>query len=544
MQRNRPRPAPLFPGLLLPLLVVALAAFAGAPAARSAVTARAKPSPRVTLRVMTLNIFDGGDELNLATGQFCNNPQGCPETLARVVDVIRASGADVVGIEEGEHNAGPIAEALGWYASERMQIVSRLPLVDPPGGNSVYIFVQLAPGRVAALMNVHLPSDPYGPYEIRDGATPAEIDALERSVRLPAIQAQLAALPGLVAAGIPVFLTGDFNSPSYLDWTAAAAAVRPEVRFPFAWPVSVALAQAGFRDSYRQVHPDPVASFGFTWTPGGPESVTDEVHDRIDWVLAAGDAQARDSKVVGEAGEPVVDIVVNPWPTDHRGVVTTFDLLPGTAPVMTAVSARRVTVGEDLSVLFHAPGKIGEQVALLPAGGPASAAVARRPTGSGTAPLDGTLVFATGALAPAAYEAALLDAKNNVLSRSPFWLYSPGTPTEVHTGKLEYARGEPIDVFWSAAPGMRWDWLAIYSPGESGGNPNSTTCNAGPCGNGHYLIYTYTHASVQGSTAFGPDALPGYTTWPLQPGTYEIQLLLDDGYRTLAHSAQFKVVQP
>jgi len=36
----------------------------------------------------------------------------------------------------------------------------------------------------------------------------------------------------------------------------------------------------------------------------------------------------------------------------------------------------------------------------------------------------------------------------------------------------------------------------------------------------------------------------GYTTWPLQPGNYEIRLLLDDGYRSAATSAPFKVVQP
>ena len=35
-----------------------------------------------------------------------------------------------------------------------MKIVSRLPLVDPPGGNGKYTFVEVSPGRVAALENV------------------------------------------------------------------------------------------------------------------------------------------------------------------------------------------------------------------------------------------------------------------------------------------------------------------------------------------------------------------------------------------------------
>ena len=60
---------------------------------------------------------------------------------------------------------------------------------------------------------------------------------------------------------MPVFLTGDMNSPSYLDWTAVAA-VRPQVAYPLVWPVSKALADAGFRDSYRDAYPDPVARPG------------------------------------------------------------------------------------------------------------------------------------------------------------------------------------------------------------------------------------------------------------------------------------------
>ena len=95
--------------------------------------------------------------------------------------------------------------------------------------------------------------------------------------------------------------------------------------------MSRALADAGFRDSYREVHPDPVAVPGFTWTPGGPESVPNEVHDRIDWVLASGRARAVESEIVGERGGPDVDIAIEPYPTDHRGVVSTFVVEAGRA---------------------------------------------------------------------------------------------------------------------------------------------------------------------------------------------------------------------
>src|SRR6185369_5437097 len=123
------------------------------------------------VRVMALNIFYGGDEIDLHTGSWCHRSSGCPETLAQVEKVIHDSGADIVGIEEGEHNAGVIATALGWYASDRMQVISRFPIVDPPGADAVYVWVEVLPGRFVAIGNVHLPSDPYGPYAVRDGAT-------------------------------------------------------------------------------------------------------------------------------------------------------------------------------------------------------------------------------------------------------------------------------------------------------------------------------------------------------------------------------------
>ena len=86
----------------LRLLVVGLlttAAFASAaPAAL-----HEGESGSVRLRVMTLNIFYGGDELDLRTGDWCAKRSGCQAAFAKVLETIRASGADVIGLEEAEH---------------------------------------------------------------------------------------------------------------------------------------------------------------------------------------------------------------------------------------------------------------------------------------------------------------------------------------------------------------------------------------------------------------------------------------------------------
>jgi hypothetical protein len=303
-----------------------------------------------------------------------------------------------------------------------------------------------------------------------------------------------------------------------------------------AWPVSAALADAGFRDSYREIHPDPVAVPGFTWTPPGTlESVRDEVHDRIDWVFVQGPAETLGTELVGEAGGPDVDVERDPYPTDHRGVVSTFRVTPASPDPFAAVASRRVFVGDDLTVHVHGP---GARVVLVPTGlGPEAALASRSVAGLD----DADVTFATDGLGAGADEALLVDAADAVLSRSPIWLYAAGTRPSLRTTKPVYEVGEPIRVRWRAAPGYRWDWMGVFSPGR-GPAQNAEDCNAGTCGNGHYLLYHYTETQIQGSALIGPASLDGYRSWPLKVGTYEIRLLMDDGYRLLAISNSFKVV--
>ena len=65
-------------------------------------------------------------------------------------------------------------------------------------------------------------------------------------------------------------------------------------------------------------------------------------------------------------------------------------------------------------------------------------------------------------------------------------------------------------------------------------------CSVGFCGNGYYLAYEYVHTDPAGRLTF--DAGSG-GPWPLKPGTYQMRLLLDDGYRDVARSVEF-VVRP
>jgi endonuclease/exonuclease/phosphatase family metal-dependent hydrolase len=489
---------------------------------------------RVPVKAMTFNVFYGGDDYDLAERDWCAESNGCTETLDQVVVAITASGADVVGLEEGEDNTQVIADKLGWHASPRTQVISRFPIIDPPGADGAYVYVEVEPGRVVAFSSVHLPAEPYGPYEIRDGATAAEVEALERKTRGPMLQERLRALEPLVADDTPVILVGDFNSPSNLDWTEAADAARDEVRYPVSWPVGELTEAAGFRDTYREAHPDPVATPGFTWTPGGPEGDPKEVHDRIDWVLVAGPAETEASRILGEDGGPDVDVEAgDPFPSDHRGVVSTLTVEPVDTPVLVAVSDRNVTVGDDVTATFSAPGEEGESIVLVRAGTSGERADPQQTNGAE----HGTVTLSTDGLQPGDWEALLIGADGEELSRSPFWLYEEGAQPSIETREGAYRPGEAVTFAWRAAAGNRWDWIGLYKASDA-----DVPTDGGIAGDADdYLLYEYTGTAIEGTGRFTARSQAGSGKWPLPPGRYELRLLVDDGYESIARSRPFTV---
>jgi endonuclease/exonuclease/phosphatase family metal-dependent hydrolase len=456
----------------------------------------------IELKVMTFNIWLGGDQVN----------------IGKVVEAIEAADADVVGLQEAVGSERRIAEALGWpYVDERMQVISKYPLLDPPGGNGIYTLVEPLPGQVIAIENVHLPSTPYGPEAVRDGSTLDEVMALERETRLPSIQDQITAAKHLVAKDIPVILTGDFNAPSALDWTGSVMQARPAVSYPVAWPVSTALLGAGFRDTYRSVHPDAVANPGLTWTPGYPAGSLrpNETFDRIDLIYAAGAIETVSSEIVGEAGESDVDIAVTPWPSDHRAVVSTLTITPGVPPLAVSADQRRVEAGDDVTIRFHALGQPGETLALLPDGGdPATDQLMALSTGESI--YDGSVTFGTATLVPGEYDVALLDASGRARARNSFWVVEQNALPALSVSASSYASGDPIEVSWTNAPGTRWDWIALFDAGDPALE--------------NYYAYVYTGAQVSGTAILDETVIGG----ALAPGDYVLRLFRDDGYALLA----------
>lgn len=481
----------------------------------------------ITLKVMSFNIWYGGEQVS----------------FDQVVKAIKAADPDIIGLQEPDGNTGKIAEAAGYpYVDARRHIISRYPLFDsgtgtPPASSglvyslngvsaeTVQAWVLVRPGKMVAMANIHLTSDPYGPEAVRDGKTLDEVMKIETDTRMPEALPVAEALGKLAKSGVPLFLTGDFNSPSHLDWTKDVVAARKAVKFPVEWPASKLFADSGLSDSYRAVRPDPVKDPGLTWTPGTPYPYVrkEETHDRIDMIWSA-NAKAVASVIAGEPGNPDVAIAIDPWPSDHRAVVSTFEVTPIDAPALITVEPRPVMAGEDFFLRVNMPDKADwSAVVTVRDGNPATDAL----TGvANVGSWDRRSIKLTLPDWPdgGEFDAILLDAEGKELARSQFTIRAQGATAQLATDKDSYKPGEPIQITFSDAPGYKYDWIAVYGSGQGDANIFN------------YLSYVYTNARFNGTVTLDENAL----SEPLTAGDYELRLMKDDHYAVQA-TATFKV---
>ena len=286
-----------------------------------------------TVRVMSFNLWHGGD-----AGR---------QPLSQTAAVIRAAKADIVGLQETQgyekdgvrpDHGRVLAGMLGWNyvdQGDRTGILTRFTVItNTPRRWGVA--VRLDSGRTAWMFNAHLMHAPYQPYQLLSIPyanapfirTAGEAVSEARKARGEQVTRLLGEVRPVLATGVPVFLTGDFNEPSHLDWTprAAAAGICP---LAVEYPSTRAVMEAGLRDAYRVVYPDEVWHPGRTWTPTTRLDDPKDRHDRIDFVFVGGSGvTVTRCEVVGEARE-AADLVVVPYPSDHRAVVATVTLPAG-----------------------------------------------------------------------------------------------------------------------------------------------------------------------------------------------------------------------
>jgi hypothetical protein len=287
------------------------------------------------LVLLTFNAWGGG----------LNEGKPIDETLA----VLRAADADLVGLQEaraessncsamdcpsGEQSiADSLAAALGMKVHEQRgdenvlwacAIFSRYPILRATP-NDLGVVVDVG-GRRVAVFNIHPTDFPYQPYQLLkipygdapflDTAAQAESAASE--ARGPALRLLLADLASVSDTEVQVIF-GDFNEPSWRDWSERAAAAG---RHPMAvnFPLTRALEEQGFVDALRKVYPDEMEKPAYTWTPTTGSDDPMDHHDRIDFVFVRGAAVTVEAAAIVGENLSEAELVVTPYPSDHRAV--------------------------------------------------------------------------------------------------------------------------------------------------------------------------------------------------------------------------------
>ncbi len=288
------------------------------------------------LKILSYNLWHGFGKIN----------RGYRKGLESII----LSGADIIGTQETMDNvtgmnsnqAQVIADALGWHYSPvgggDSGIISRYPITSEfTSGiaNGIKAQITASPNKEIIFYNCHLDYLFYGPYAAEQPKANArkvlrEEKQSQRDEQIAAIIAGMNSDLGN-ANNIPVFLSGDFNAPSHLDWTSATASSHYGVGY-VAWPTSIACANAGLIDSFRAIHPDPVAKPGNTWSPLFKGT---EPQDRIDFVYFKGNGVTVTASemfntpvevTVGSWGNSIAPALNNTWPSDHSAVLSTFTI--------------------------------------------------------------------------------------------------------------------------------------------------------------------------------------------------------------------------
>eukprot|EP00301_Raphidiophrys_heterophryoidea_P015733 c2453_g1_i1.p1 GENE.c2453_g1_i1~~c2453_g1_i1.p1 ORF type:complete len:372 (-),score=88.95 c2453_g1_i1:197-1279(-) len=292
-----------------------------------------KSSPKFPTRLdwtfMTFNIEYGGQWYDLHAA----------------ADIIRNSNADIVTIQEaytqnGTNSVPRLASILGWNHlnvtdfNNDSAIISRWP-IELVSQTQWFVSARLLPPFCADscpkaalyVISVHYTDEPYQPFQAAnisydDGAPfifdPVELSNAAYAARGKAVDETIAEASRLRMQedAIGVFVGGDFNEPSHLDWTTRAA---EQQLIPYACEFANSLNYSlhRFEDTYRQVHPDEIQDEGISW-PGYKVDYPYR-EDRIDFIYH------------GEVGENMgvsgvklnvvnASVVMGYSPSDHRAV--------------------------------------------------------------------------------------------------------------------------------------------------------------------------------------------------------------------------------
>tara|TARA_R110002072_G_scaffold25443_6_gene85214 strand:+ start:175092 stop:176177 length:1086 start_codon:yes stop_codon:yes gene_type:complete len=332
------------------------------------------PKAKDVVRIMEFNLWQEGTSV---AGGF-----------DKIVDVILASQADVVAMSEvRNYKQSDLHDRLvaalakkgerfhGKFGGGDVGLISRWPIVKTDivadstsldRGSIIAFYLRHPTGRELVVCSAHLDYRNYAVYLPRgyDGNSFKMMDANgdqepdpvtdldtihamdKASSRDDALRAFVAYVKREKLGRRAVILAGDFNECSHLDWTEATRDLFSHNGVVIEWQNSLLLQKSGFRDSWRELYPNPVTHPGATWpSPAWQRDSTSwaamvDERDRIDFIYHnARGLQAQRAWIVGSPHYYVKNELRAPktedafalaeiaWPSDHKGLLVDFLLI-------------------------------------------------------------------------------------------------------------------------------------------------------------------------------------------------------------------------
>ncbi len=257
------------------------------------------------LNLMSWNIWHGGRRRGRDIG-----PQ-------QVIDLIKDTGTDIVMMQE-TYGSGPlIADELGYYfylSSENISVISKYPIektwVEYHELWTGITTIQLSEKQKINLASIwlhYLPGrDTRSPDMTAEKLIEGEAENRHKEIKiiLEKLKPQLEQTDD-----IPLFIGGDFNSPSHNDWGEETKNWHNGLVVE--WPVSKEMWDAGFTDSFREIHPD----LNYL----APTISAERLSYRIDYIYYKGKGlKSLDSDMHYE--------YKGIWPSDHPAVTTIIQI--------------------------------------------------------------------------------------------------------------------------------------------------------------------------------------------------------------------------
>lgn len=150
-------------------------------------------------------------------------------------------------------------------------------------------------------------------------------------------------------SGRIVIMGGDLNEPSHLDWTVATKDLYDHQGLIIPWNTTKLIEDAGLKDAYRDIYPNPLTHPGFTYPADCPHVPIKKLawapeaddRDRIDYIFyqPQDNLILKDITIVGPAGsiaynkrveqvtEDPIQKPISIWPTDHKALLAHFELI-------------------------------------------------------------------------------------------------------------------------------------------------------------------------------------------------------------------------